>query len=243
MMIVRGVNVFPTPGRGADPHRRGADAALPVRADPARQPRRAHRPGRGARAGRRGRPRRRWARRLAEQVKDNGSASTVAGRGAGPARPGALAGKAKRISDQRTSVQRDLSDRSTLGSVIVGGPDFVQRSLPMSSVRSSLTSLNICEGALGSQCTARSLIGIEQVRPFVPSTRVIAQREPAQRQRAGALADPQRPGAGVGDPEVAERVDDRPRRRALWPTAADHLALLAARGRCRRAPGVCRDRA
>ena len=31
----------PLPGRGADPHRRGADAALPVRADPARQPRRA----------------------------------------------------------------------------------------------------------------------------------------------------------------------------------------------------------
>ena len=26
MMIVRGVNVFPTPGRGADPRRRGAGA-------------------------------------------------------------------------------------------------------------------------------------------------------------------------------------------------------------------------
>ena len=37
----------PDPGRGADPRGRGADAALPVRADPARQPRRAHRPGRG----------------------------------------------------------------------------------------------------------------------------------------------------------------------------------------------------
>ena len=36
MMIVRGVNVFPTPDRGADPRDRGADAALPVRAHPAR---------------------------------------------------------------------------------------------------------------------------------------------------------------------------------------------------------------
>jgi phenylacetate-CoA ligase len=37
---------LPQPDRGADPRDRGADAALPVRADPAGQPRRAHRPGR-----------------------------------------------------------------------------------------------------------------------------------------------------------------------------------------------------
>ena len=61
---------LPDPGRGADPHGRGADAALPVRADPARQPRRADRAGRGARVGRRGRPRARSGARLAERVKD-----------------------------------------------------------------------------------------------------------------------------------------------------------------------------
>ena len=47
MMIVRGVNVFPTQVEEQILARRRARAALPVRADPPRQPRRADRAGRG----------------------------------------------------------------------------------------------------------------------------------------------------------------------------------------------------
>ena len=50
MMIVRGVNVFPSQVEEQILARRGTDAALPVRADPPRQPRRADRAG-GGRAG------------------------------------------------------------------------------------------------------------------------------------------------------------------------------------------------
>ena len=46
MMIVRGVNVFPTQVEEQILDRRRAGAALPLRADPPGQPRRAHRPGR-----------------------------------------------------------------------------------------------------------------------------------------------------------------------------------------------------
>ena len=48
MMIVRGVNVFPTPDRGADPPHRRPDAALPLRADAPGTPRHADGPRRGA---------------------------------------------------------------------------------------------------------------------------------------------------------------------------------------------------
>ena len=62
---------LPDAGRGADPQGRGADPALPLRADPARQPRRA-RPSRSRRTSRSPRPTARpLGRRLAEHVKDN----------------------------------------------------------------------------------------------------------------------------------------------------------------------------
>ena len=89
---------LPQPGRGADPHDRGALAALPLRADPAGQPRRAHGAGRGGGRARR----RRWrsSARLAERVKNRiGVTARVE-----VLPPGALErslGKARRISDQR----------------------------------------------------------------------------------------------------------------------------------------------
>jgi phenylacetate-CoA ligase len=49
MIILRGVNLFPTPGRGADPADPRAVPALPVRADPAEPDGRDDRPGRGPR--------------------------------------------------------------------------------------------------------------------------------------------------------------------------------------------------
>ena len=91
MMIVRGVNVFPTHGRGADPQGRGTHPALPVRAHPAGHPGRAHRPGRGARVGRRGRPG--GARPPAGRARQGQRRHDGPRRGARPARAGALAGQ------------------------------------------------------------------------------------------------------------------------------------------------------
>jgi phenylacetate-CoA ligase len=97
MMIVRGRQRVPEPGRGADPDHRGTDAALPVRAVAARQPRRAHRPGRGVR---RGADRDALGRALADRVKHRiGCHDRVE-----VLAPHALErslGKAKRISDRR----------------------------------------------------------------------------------------------------------------------------------------------
>ena len=88
----------PEPGRGADPHHRGTDAALPVRAVAPRQPRRAHRPGRGVR--RAGADRDALGRALADRVKQRIGVTI----GVEVLAPHALErslGKAKRISDQR----------------------------------------------------------------------------------------------------------------------------------------------
>ncbi len=91
MMIVRGVNVFPTQLEEQILGRRGPDAALPVRADPAGQPRRADRAGRGAR----GRPGRRPAgsRPRAAAPREVPGRGDRGRRGRGPARPRAIAGQ------------------------------------------------------------------------------------------------------------------------------------------------------
>ena len=100
MMIVRGVNVFPTQieeqilkVEGLAPH------YLCVLTRPG-QPGRAHRPGRGARVGAGRTPGRRSARRLAERVKDNVGV-TVRVEVLAPHSLERSLGKAKRIDDQR----------------------------------------------------------------------------------------------------------------------------------------------
>ena len=85
---------LPEPDRGADPRCRGTDAALPLRADPTRQPRRADRAGRG-RAG----VVRRRARRPAGGAHQAADRCDRPGRGAGAVRAGALARQGE--ADQR----------------------------------------------------------------------------------------------------------------------------------------------
>ncbi len=95
MMIVRGVNVFPSQIEEQILADRGAGAALPVRADPAGQPRRAHRPG-GARERR---PGPRGPGRCLARPGQAAHRGEHPGRGAHPARARAVAGEGE--ADQR----------------------------------------------------------------------------------------------------------------------------------------------
>ena len=101
MMIVRGVNVFPTQIEEQILTRRGPDPALPLRAHPPGPARRAHRPGRGASTpSRPATPPGASAGELVERVKDTVGVTVDVDVVA----PGALErslGKAKRIDDRR----------------------------------------------------------------------------------------------------------------------------------------------
>ena len=101
MMIVRGVNVFPSQIEEQILGDRGTDAALRVRAVPARQPRRARRPGRARAAAATGRT---DPEALGAELRERIKSRIGVTAGVEVLAPHALErslGKAKRIVDQR----------------------------------------------------------------------------------------------------------------------------------------------
>ena len=106
MLIIRGVNLFPTQIEEIVLGARPALGAVPARRHARRQPRRGRGALRGAAAARRGGPRPRSPRRCAHRIKTLIGITTTVDVGAPDSLERTLVGKAKRVVDKRAEIGR-----------------------------------------------------------------------------------------------------------------------------------------